>query len=221
MPTVFNLPPNWPPVETLNEWDPDDLPEAPPGWVFEEKISFLSYLRRGITGWRIIEAVLVWAILIAGSVLGYQLYSLRHQPSGAQQLATELAQTGVLPITRVSDMTADTGGYLGADGTVGPETPTSKAILSDGMNAVFEFQGGGQGHGLLIEQYATSDEANIEARWLFVYGQSLGANPVRCDNTVFVGTWLDMPTSDAQLQAALDKAGITCRTASGLRATTS
>lgn len=219
MPTVFNLPPDWPPVETLHTWDSEDLPEAPPGWVFEEKISWVSYLRRHITGWHVAQVMVVCVIIALGSAIGYQLYVRHDRPSGARELAVKLAQTGVLPITRVDDMTADTGGYIGTDGTVGPETPTSKAILSDGMNAVFEFQGGGRGHGILIEQYDSSSAASLEERWLFVYGQALGANPVRCDNTVFVGDWLDLPTSDAQLQAALDRAGVTCRSADGLHAT--
>lgn len=221
MPTVFNLPPNWPPIKAIDLREVDMLPEPPAGWIFEEEISWFSYLKRGITAWRIFLALSLCIILTLSGVLVYGFHRKYSQSlTGAPALATKLAQTGLLPITTVGDMTADAGDYIGENGEIGPEIPVSRATLNDGTGrGFFEFQGYDRGEGVLILQFASSDIASVEDSWLFTDGQNLGANPVRCDNFVFVGDWLDQPTSDATLQSALDSAGITCTTASGLHAT--
>jgi hypothetical protein len=74
MPKAINLPPNWPSLKELDDWDAADLPDAPADWQFEIRISWWQWLRRslGFAVTMVIIIVLTCTIVAGGGVLYYR-----------------------------------------------------------------------------------------------------------------------------------------------------
>ncbi|HEY3867364.1 MAG TPA: hypothetical protein VGM10_03410 [Actinocrinis sp.] len=74
MPKAINLPPNWPPLKELDDWDAADLPDAPADWQFEIRISWWQWLRRslGFVVTLIIAIVLTCMAVAGGGLLYYR-----------------------------------------------------------------------------------------------------------------------------------------------------
>lgn len=132
--------------------------------------------------------------------------------SSAVALADSLAE--VLPINQVHDMSADTGSFIGTDGSSEPETPVARATLVDGGGSFAAFDPVSQG--IWIDQQSDATAASTEWSWISSSGSNLSTQPAYCDDMVFYGDWLDGSGAPEELAHALKHIGVTCSQEAGL-----